>query len=76
MTEAVERKSGETMRNIVMSAAAPWLAAVLMIALAAILIMVGSDIGAKGERARIANECRSAKAFSVNRTGFKCEVIK
>jgi hypothetical protein len=76
MTTEAEKKTGETMRSIVMSASAPWLAAVLMLSLAAILIMVGSDIGAKGERANIAGECRSAGAFSVNRTGFRCEVIK
>ena len=76
MTDAADKKVGETMRSIVMSASAPWLAAVLMLALTAILIMVGSDIGAKGERTKIAGECRTAGAFSVNRTGFRCGVIK
>lgn len=53
---------------------APWLAASLAVAVASVLIMVGHDIGAGGERARVANECRAVGAFTVKRTGFLCEV--
>lgn len=55
---------------------APWLGGLLVLAVCAIMIMVGHDIGAGGERARVANECRQAGAFTVKRTGFLCEVRK
>lgn len=53
---------------------APWLGGMLVVAISAIMIMAGHDIGAGGERARVANECRAVGAFTVKRTGFLCEV--
>ena len=61
-------------KSEVLAALAPWLGGLLALAVGAILIMVGHDIGAGGERARVANECRAAGAFTVKRTGFLCEV--
>lgn len=55
-------------KSEVLAALAPWLGGFLALAVGAILIMVGHDIGAGGERARVANEC------TVKRTGFLCEV--
>lgn len=55
---------------------APRLGGLLVLAVGAIMIMVGHDIGAGGERARVANECRAVGAFTVKRTGFLCEVRK
>lgn len=66
----------ESRKEILLSAAAPWLATILAIAIGSILIMIGSDMGAKNERQKIANDCRFAGAFSVGRTGFVCEVKK
>lgn len=64
----------ESKRAILLSAAAPWLAVMLALAIGAILIMVGSDIGAGNERQKIANDCRASGSFAVKRTGFTCEV--
>lgn len=64
----------ESNRLLLLSAAAPWLAAALAVSLCAVLVMIGSDAGAKAERSRIGEECRSAGAFTVRRTGFTCEV--
>lgn len=64
----------ESKKAILLSAAAPWLAASLIVSICAILLMVGSDIGAGNERQRIANDCRASGAFTVKRTGFACEV--
>ena len=63
-------------KSEVLAALAPWLGGFLALAVGAILIMVGHDIGASGERARVANECRAVGAFTVKRTGFLCEVRK
>lgn len=63
-------------KSEVAAALAPWLGGMLVAAISAILIMVGHDIGASGERDRVANECRAAGAFTVKRTGFVCEVRK
>ena len=63
-------------KSEVLAALAPWLGGLLVLAVCAILIMVGHDIGASGERARVANECRAVGAFTVKRTGFLCEVRK
>ena len=63
-------------KNEVLAALAPWLGGLLALTVGAILIMVGHDIGAGGERARVANECRAVGAFTVKRTGFLCEVRK
>lgn len=59
-----------------LAAAAPWVFALLAFAIAAILIMVGHDMGAQNERSVIGNECRQAGKFTVKRTGFECGVIK
>lgn len=61
-------------KSEVLAALAPWLGGLLVAAISAILIMAGHDIGASGERAKVANECRSVGAFTVKRTGFLCEV--
>lgn len=58
-----------------LAALAPWLAGALVIATASVLIMVGHDIGATVERAKIANECRQAGAFTVKGTGFTCSKL-
>lgn len=63
-------------KSEVLAALAPWLGGFLALAVGAILVMVGHDIGAGGERARVANECRAVVAFTVKRTGFLCEVRK
>lgn len=63
-------------KTLLLSAATPWLSAALVIAVVSILVMVGSDIGASSERAKIANDCRATGAFTVKRTGFKCEVMR
>ena len=58
-----------------LAALTPWIAGALTVATASVLIMVGHDIGATGERAKIANECRQAKAFTSKRTGFLCSKL-
>ena len=63
-------------KSEVLAVLAPWLVGMLVVAISAIMIMAGHDIGASGERARVANECRAVGAFTVKRTGFVCEVCK
>lgn len=58
-----------------LAALAPWLAASLAVAVASVLTMIGHDIGATGERAKIANECRQAGAFTVKGTGYACSKL-
>lgn len=54
-----------------------WVMAVVIVMLAATLgFATGVAQGVKGERQSVANECRQSGAFTVNRTGFSCEVIK
>lgn len=57
-----------------MPAWAAWIVGILLSA----MIGAVSGFGAAKEAARseIANECRQAQAFTVKRTGFKCEVIR
>lgn len=39
-------------------------------------LWAGNKYGAESERQQIAQECRSAGAFTLKQTGFKCEPIR
>jgi hypothetical protein len=62
--------------RLVMSAFAPWLAFGLFISVVIVVFESGARRGAYQERSVIGNECRNAGAFTVNRTGFTCEVMR
>lgn len=53
-----------------------WVAAVLVLVMAAWAATVGHVSGVQAGRSEVANECRQAGAFTVKRTGFECGVIR
>lgn len=54
-----------------------WIMVIVIVLLAATLgFATGVAQGVKSERLSVANECRQSGAFTVNRTGFSCEVIE
>ena len=54
-----------------------WIMVGVIVLLSATLgFAMGVAQGVKNERQTVANECRQSGAFTVNRTGFSCEVVK
>lgn len=51
------------------------LVVLLMLATATASAIAGSVAGIHQGRVQVANECRLANAFAVNRTGFRCHRI-
>lgn len=57
-----------------MPAWAAWIVGLALMFLVGLI--TGFGYATESTRATIANECRKAEAFTVKRTGFKCEVIR
>ena len=57
-----------------MPAWAAWIVGLALMFLVGLI--TGFGYATDATRATIANECRKAGAFTVKRTGFKCEVIR
>lgn len=57
-----------------MPAWAAWIVGLALMFLVGLI--TGFGYATESTRATVANECRKAGAFTVKRTGFKCEVIR